>query len=211
LKNPMGTDCPVEFRPGRLIEETLLRQWLGSCGSGVKVYQGCRILFPERLHLGHSSQIDEGAFIHAGEGVTIGNHVHLAYGSAILGGGKCLIHDYAGISPGARLITGTDNPDGSGLIGPTIPASIRAVTRGLVEIQAHALIFANATILPNVTVGEGAVVAAGAIVHHSLKPWGIYAGSPLVQIGVRPAEKIRQLAAELAASEGGFKPGAGRE
>jgi acetyltransferase-like isoleucine patch superfamily enzyme len=53
-----------------------------------------------------------------------------------------------------------------------------------------------------VTIGEGAVVAAGSLVHHNLKPWGIYAGNPLVQVGLRPAEPVLQAARELRSREG---------
>jgi acetyltransferase-like isoleucine patch superfamily enzyme len=45
-------------------------------------------------------------------------------------------------------------------------------------------------------------VAAGAVVHHSLKPWGIYAGTPLVQVGVRRKEEILKLAAQLTGARG---------
>jgi len=149
------------------------------------------------ISIGDCSQIDEDVRVHAGEAVVIGRHVHLAVGCSITGGGRCEIGDYAGIGAGVRLITGTDVVDGSGLTNPTLPASVRVVRRGVVRIEAHAVVFTNAVILPDVVVGEGAVVAAGAVVHHDLKPWGIYAGNPLVQVGVRPSDTIRELVREM--------------
>ena len=65
--------------------------------------------------------------------------------------------------------------------------------------------FTNTVVFPDVTIGEGAVVAAGSVVHRDLQSWGIYGGNPLVKIGVRPKERILQLASELLQSEGRSK------
>ena len=68
---------------------------------------------------------------------------------------------------------------------------------GNITIEAHAVVFTNSIVLPNVRIGEGATVSAGSIVHHDLKPWAIYAGNPLVQVGVRPSDKILEMVNEL--------------
>lgn len=148
----------------------------------------------DRIEIGDYSQVDEGVWVFAGEGVWLGRHVHLAFGSSISGGGQCRIHDFAGIGAGVRILTGTDVADGTGLTNPTVPEQSRAVRRGAVEIGRHAVVFTNSVVFPEVTIGEGAVVAAGSLVHHSLAAWGIYAGSPLVQVGVRPKETVLRLA-----------------
>lgn len=167
-------------------------------------------MHPERVAVGDYSQIDEGVRIFAGEGVTIGRHVHLAFAGSISGGGRCLIHDFAGLGAGVRLITGTDVVDAGGLTNPTIPAPLRTVVRGSIEVGAHAVIFTNSVVWPNVSIGEGAVVAAGSVVHHSLKAWAIYAGYPLVQVGIRSAEIVLKKAQELLESESGGRREEGR-
>lgn len=189
--------CPPEFRPGRLVPEDQARRWLRSCGRNVQIYRGCRVIPPDRVSVGDHCQIDEGVRIFAGLGVTLGAYVHLAFGSSISGGGVCTIGDFAGLGAGVRLITGTENVDGSGLTNPTVPADLRGVRRGHVTIGAHALVLTNSIVFPDVTIGEGAIVAAGSVVHHDLKPWGIYCGWPLVQVGVRPSDTVRRQAAEL--------------
>lgn len=186
-----------EFEPGRLVPEEHLRRVLRSCGRGVQIFRGCRLVPPEVISVGDFSQIDEGVMIFAGEGVVLGRHVHMAFCSSVSGGGRCEIGDFAGIGAGVRLITGTEVVDGSGLTNPTIPASYRAVRRGRILIGAHAVIFTNSVVLPDVVVGEGAIVAAGSIVHRDLKPWCVYAGNPVVQVGTRPSEKVLELAAQL--------------
>jgi len=195
----VATDLPPEFAPGQLMAWEELRRHLRACGAGVKVWRGCRILPPGLVSLGEGAQIDEGVMIFAGGGVEVGRRAHLAFGSSISGGGTCRIGDFAGIGAGTRLITGSDNPDGSGLTNPTIPPEWRSVARGHLEIGAHALIFTGSVVFPGVTVGEGAVAAAGSLVHKDLKPWTLYAGNPLVAVGVRPSGRILELAGRLGA------------
>ena len=111
-----------------------------------------------------------------------------------------MIGDFSGISIGVRIITGTEEIEG-GLSNPTIPREMRVVKRGRVQIGDHVLIFAGSIILPNVVIGEGAVVAAGSIVHHDLDSWSVYAGNPLVKIGVRDKDPILKAVEELNRSE----------
>jgi galactoside O-acetyltransferase len=188
--------CPPELKIGQVLPERVVRRWLKRCGQEVKLYRGCRIVGAERVALGSHVQIDEGVFIFAGQGVVIGHCVHLAVGSSISGGGECVIGDFAGIGAGVRLLTGTEEIDRGGLTNPTVPPELRTVRRGRVEIGAHALVLTNSVVLPDITIGEGAVVGAGSVVHHDLKPWGIYAGTPLVQVGVREAEPVLKKAQE---------------
>ncbi len=195
---------PVEFAPGVCFSEEALRRHFKRCGPGVKVFRGCRIHLPEQVELGAYCQIDEGVFIFAGESVVIGVHAHLAFQSSISGGGRVRVGDYAGIGAGVRLISGSEDPHGGGLTNPTIPAALRSVRRGRVEVGAYALVFTNSVVLPDVCIGEGAVVAAGSVVHRTLKPWTVYAGSPLVAVGVRDpkttVETMRKLLEQEAES-----------
>src|SRR5688572_2065909 len=147
---------PSEFSPGRLLPESVVRQHLKFCGKEVKIYEGARLIPPNRISIGDFSQIDEDVRIFAGQGIEIGRYVHFAINSSITGGGSCIIHDFAGIGAGTRIVTGTELLEG-GLSNPTIPANLRVVRRGRVEVHAHALLFTNSVILPGVTIGEGAV------------------------------------------------------
>ena len=174
----------------------MARQHLKQCGRGVKIYKGCRLVPAHQISIGDFSQIDESVQIFAGGGVEIGRHVHFAIGSSITGGGTCAIHDFVGIGAGTRIVTGSELLE-NGLSNPTIPPEFRAVSRGHVEIHAHALVFTSSVILPGVTIGEGAVISAGSIVHHDLKPWAIYGGTPLVQVGIRNAKSVQTHAIQL--------------
>ncbi len=183
--------------PGRLVPQAVLQRWLRHCGSGVRIFEGARLVNPEAITVGDGTQIDEGAFLFGGEALEVGCHVHFAFSSSVSGGGRCSVGDFVGIAAGARIITGTDLVDGSGLTNPTVPPHSRAVRRGQVRIGEHALIFTNSVVLPDVTVGAGAVLGAGSVAHFDLQPWTIYTGTPLRRVGVRPRQHILELAEQV--------------
>lgn len=179
-----------EFSTGELIDLDSVRSQFSSLGKKVKLYRGCRINPTERVSIGDFSQIDEGVLIFAGLGVEIGEHVHLASTAHIFGGGFCMIEDFAGVSSGVKIVTGSEDPHGTKLTNSTIPDEWRSAKRSKVVVGKHALIFTGAIIHPGVSIGDGAVVSSGAIVHKDLNPWTIYAGNPLVPVGMRDRDAI---------------------
>jgi len=166
-------------------------------GEGSRVYPFARLIRPENISLGAESQIDDFVLINGGKSTVIGKRVHIASFTSIIGGGEFQIEDYAGLSAGVRIVTGTDKHDGSSLTNPCIPSEFRSVDLGKVVIKRHALIFSNCVILPNVTVGEGAVVGAGAVVHRDLEPWSIYAGHGCRKVAERDSSEILKLEKQL--------------
>lgn len=197
LVNELRSSSQAVFGAGTLVPEAELRRWLGRCGRGVRIFQGARLVTPEVIGIGDRTQLDEGIYLFGGDGIELGCHVHFAFGSSVSGGGRCVVGDFVGVAAGARLITGTDLADGTGLTNPTVPPHYRAVRRGHVRVGDHVLVFTNAVVLPDVTIGEGAVVAAGSVVHYDLEPWAIYAGTPLRRVGVRPRERVLEQAEQL--------------
>jgi acetyltransferase-like isoleucine patch superfamily enzyme len=175
--------------PGSLLNEDFMRSRFKQLGNNVKIFTGARIDHPEAIAIGDNSQIDEGVFMFAGNGIDIGRHVHFAFTSSVSGGGRCIIGDYVSIGAGVRLISGSENI-AEGLTNPTVPSNQREVQRSSIEVGNHAVIFTNSIIFPGVKIGEGAVVSAGSIVHHNLKPWTVYGGMPLTAIKTRDKNKV---------------------
>jgi galactoside O-acetyltransferase len=171
-------------------------------GTYVVIRAGARIIAPENVAIGSHVMIDDFVFIGRHRRMAIGNHVHLATGSSITGGGDCAICDFAGVSSGARILTGTDDFLGGGLTGPTIPSRFREVHRGQVVVERHAVIGANAIVLPDVVIGEGATVGAGSVVSKNLEPWSVYVGAPARRVKGRPEQRIRELEYALLQEEG---------
>lgn len=173
-----------------------------SQGHNVVVYPGAKILCPERISVGSNVIVDDFVFLGAHRELLLGSYVHIAAHASVTGGGQCIVCDFAGISSGARIITGTDDFTGGGLTGPTVPAEFRRVSRGAVVLGAHVIVGANAVVLPNVTIGEGATIGAGSVVTRNLEPWTVYAGVPARPIKPRDKETILRHEHELYAKHG---------
>jgi UDP-3-O-[3-hydroxymyristoyl] glucosamine N-acyltransferase len=172
-----------------------------ACGEDVTIYEWVRVLAPERISVGNHVIVDDFVFIDGKGGVDIGSHVHIAGFVSLAGGGRLELGDFCGLAAGTRIVTGTDLADGSGLIGPTVPASIRAVRRGSVSVGEHAFIGTNCVVHPDVSIGAGAVVGSGSVVTRDVEPWTISIGIPARPVRERPRETILRLAEELRSSE----------
>jgi len=170
-------------------------------GEGTQIFELTRITSPERISLGSQVVVDDFVFLQGGAGLDIGSYVHIASFASITGGGEGVIGACAGISAGARVFTGTDRVDGSGLIGPRIPPELRSVERLRTEVGPHALIGANAVVLPGVVVGAGAVIGAGAVVTSDVEPWTVNVGAPARAVKRRPSETILAYARLLGIGE----------
>lgn len=171
-------------------------------GKDVKIFPYAKIIHKNaNIKIDDFAQIDDFVFINAGKMCLIGKFTHIASFTSIFGGGEFILEDFAGLSSGCRIVTGSDDFSGGFLSNPTIPAKFKNVVLDRVVIKKHAIIGTNSVILPGVTVGEGATVGAGCVVNKDLEPWGIYIGSSAKKIGERDCESVlmreRQLLQEL--------------
>ena len=167
---------------------------LRSCGTHVRIFSAARITRPDQVTIGDYVIIDDFVMLQGGSGLQIGDYVHLASFASITGGGKCEIGDFSGVASGARLLTGTDVADGSGLMGPQMPTDKRCVVRPGLRVGRLAFIGANAVVHPGVTVGEGAVVGALSLVTHDVEPWTINVGVPARPVRKRPSKTMIAMA-----------------
>lgn len=167
---------------------------IASYGADIRIYELTRITQPERIRLGSHIVVDDFVFLQGGEELSIGSYVHIASFASITGGGIAKIADFANMASGARLFSGTDHADGSGLLGPTVPPGLRAVTRGRVVLEEHAFVAANAVVLPGVVLGEGAVLGAGGVAIADLEPWTINVGVPARPVRARESRTMLELA-----------------
>lgn len=141
--------------------------------------------------------VDDFVFLQGGDGLHIGSYVHIASHASVTGGGSARLGDFCGIASGARILTGSDRFDGSGLIGPTVPAERRSVERSETIVADHAFVGANAVVHPGVKIGTGAVIGSGSVVRRDIAPWTVNVGSPTRVVGERPSAVILAHARKL--------------
>jgi acetyltransferase-like isoleucine patch superfamily enzyme len=170
---------------------------LARVGDDVRIYELTRLTEARQITIGDHVLVDDFVFLQGGTGLSIGSYVHIASFASITGGGSARIGDFCGIASGSRVLTGSDLFDGSGLIGPTVPAQYRSVERGDTALGDHSFVGANAVVLPGVQIGAGAIIGSCSVVREDIAPWTINVGAPTRVVGTRRSEVILAHAAKL--------------
>lgn len=126
----------------------LLRLFGASVEKHVHVYPGVKIWAPWHLTLKEGCGIASGADLYSQARITIG--------------------EWAVISQGVYLCTGTHDYTKAGFPLNAFPISIGNQVWLAADVFVH----------PGVTVGDGTVVGARSVVHKSLPPWKVCVGVP---------------------------------
>ncbi len=166
-------------------------------GADVALWPLARIISPETISLGDSVIIDDFVFLMGGKKTVIGSFIHIASFTSITGGGEFVMEDFATLSSGIRVFTGTDDFLGNSMTNSAVPHPYRQPERTFVSLKKHSIVGANSVLLPGVTIGEGTAVGANSLVLNDCEPWTIYVGSPARPLKPRPPERILELEAQL--------------
>ena len=138
------------------------------------------------IRIGSRVRIDDFCVLSAGNGgIVIGDHIHIAVFSSLIGAGCITLHDYANVSSRVAIYSSTDDFSGAAMTNPTVPSEYTGVTHAPVEIGRHVVIGSGSVILPGVTLAEGVAVGALTMVSLDCAAFGIYAGVPARRIGER--------------------------
>ena len=165
-------------------------------GEDVLIHDTAIITRPELVDIGNHTAID--AYFYATTGMLLGNYVHISSHVSVIGGkaGLLIMENFSFISAGSRIVTVSDDFNGSGLVGSTIPEPYQSDHYGgNITFEEYSGLGSNVTVLPGVTIGEGSVVGANTVVTKSLEPWGVYLGNK--RMSDRPKEKILRLGRQL--------------
>lgn len=132
----------------------------------------------DRITIGDNSRIDGFVKLDGGEGLEIGRYVHIASFAHIgVGGGKTIIEDYACVSSGGKIVSGSNKVDAPSC-SVVAPPEMQHVERSTTRLCRYSIVFSNAVVLPGVTLHEGAALAAGAVATKDIPPWEVWGGVP---------------------------------
>ena len=166
-------------------------------GENVLIHESVVLVGTEKMRLGSNIRIDPYCVISAGEDLSIGSYVHIAAHVLLSGGGGITLHDFAGISHGAKLLSASDDFSAGVLTGPTVPPHLRKVQAARIVIDRHAVIGANSVVLPGSQVEEGAMLGALSLARGHLEAWKVHAGAPARIVGSRDTEGVLRAEAKL--------------
>lgn len=184
-----------------LSRQQLLEMGFAEVGDPVFISDKASFYGCSRIRLGHHVRIDDFAVLSAGEGgITIGNYIHIAVYSSLIGAGAIRIEDFANISSRVSVYSSSDDYSGETMTNPMVPDAYKAVQHAPVLIGRHVIIGAGTVILPGVTLQEGAAVGALSLVNQDCAAFGIYAGVPAVWRKAR-SKQLHALEASLELSQ----------
>ncbi|WP_440054187.1 acyltransferase [Pseudoalteromonas sp. T1lg65] len=133
----------------------------------------------KRISLGDNVRIDDFAVLSAGtEGISIGNYIHIAVYTSLIGASHIKLDDFVNLSSRVSIYSSSDDYSGEWLTNPTIDPKFTNVISKPVHLAEHCIVGSGSVILPGVQLGVGVAVGALSLVTRSVEPFKIVAGSP---------------------------------
>lgn len=182
-----------------LSREILEKMGFASIGQNVNISERASFYNTANISLGSNVRIDDFCVLSAGAGgIFLGNYIHIAVYSSIMGVGKITLLDFCGLSSKVSIYSSNDDYSGAKMTNPTVPSRFTGVSHADVTLEKHVIIGASSIILPGVTLHEGAAIGALSLVNRDCEAFGIYAGTPAKRIGDRKTDlkaleiKLRQ-------------------
>jgi galactoside O-acetyltransferase len=169
-----------------LTKEELRKIGFKSLGNNVLISDKASIYNASKISIGSNVRIDDFCILSAGgEGIEIGNHIHIACYTSLIGNGKITINDFANLSSRVAIYSSNDDYSGEWMTNPMIPEKFTNVFCAPVQIGKHVIIGSGTLILPNCNIGDGVAIGALSLVKTNCEENFIYAGNPVKKIRPR--------------------------
>lgn len=168
-----------------------------SFGVDVFIHETAIIKHPSMCDIGSHTAIDNGVTISTE--LIMGDYIHIAPYVVVIGGkkSKLILEDFSFVASGTKIVCGSEDYTGNGLVGPTIPEEYRELTYSTVKFEKYAGCGVNCSIMPGVTLAEGSILGANSLLTKDTEPWTIYVGSPAKPVKIRDKDKIIEFANRL--------------
>lgn len=162
-----------------------------SVGDNVQISDRASFYGTSRIALGSNIRIDDFCVLSAGVGgISVGDHVHVAVYSLLIGAGRITLSDFCNISSRVAIYSSSDDYSGATMTNPTVPSEYTGVIHADVFLDKHVIVGSGSVILPGVTLEEGVAVGALSLVNKNCKAFGIYADNPARRIKERKRDLL---------------------
>jgi len=171
---------------GMLPREAVELIGFAAIGENVQISDRASFYNPSKMSLGSNVRIDDFCVLSAGSGgINIGNYIHIAVYSLLIGEGEIVLSDFCNISSRVSIYSSNDDYSVSAMTNPTLPSQYTGITHADVLVSKHVIVGSGSVILPGITLEEGAAVGALSLVTKNCDAFGIYAGTPARRIKER--------------------------
>ena len=163
-----------------------------SVGENIQISERAVFYGSSRITLGNNIRIDDFCVLSAGVGgISIGDHVHIAVYSSLIGTGRITLSDFCNISSRVAIYSSNDDYSGFTLTNPTVPSEFTGVAHADVMLDKHVIVGSGSVILPGVTLEEGVAIGALSLVNKRCEAFGIYVGNPIRRIKERKRDLLK--------------------
>ncbi len=163
-----------------------------SLGENVSISDRASFYNCAHITIGNNVRIDDFCVLSAGfGGIVIGNYIHIAIYTSLIGSGRITLSDFCNISSRVSIYSSNDDYSGETMTNPMIPEKYSGVLHADIVIGKHVIIGSGSIILPGVTLEDGVAVGALSLIQKDCKEFGIYAGSPAKRIKERKRDLLQ--------------------
>lgn len=171
--------------------DELTKMGFCSVGTNVRISRKASFYGAERISIGSNVRIDDFCVLSAGiGGIEIGNYIHIAVYSSLIGAGKIILSDFCNISSKVAIYSSSDDYSGEFMTNPMVPIEFTNVYSSDVVVGKHVIIGSGSVVLPGVSIGEGSAVGALSLVNQNVPKFKIVAGTPIRVITSRGDEIV---------------------
>lgn len=163
-----------------------------SVGGNVLISDRASFYNCAKISLGDNVRVDDYCVFSAGEGgIAIGDYVHVAVYSSLIGGGKITISDFCNLSSRVSIYSSNDDYTGASMTNPMVPSQYTGVIHDNVYLGRHVIVGCGTVIIPGATLNDGVAVGALSLVNKDCRSFGIYAGVPAKYIKNRQRNLLK--------------------
>ena len=169
-----------------LSREAIEQIGFAAVGENARISDRASFYGVDRIALGDNVRIDDFCVLSAGQGgISVGQHVHIAVYSSLIGAGKITLSDFSNLSARVSIYSSSDDYSGVTMTNPTVSSEYTGVVHADVFLGRHVIVGSGSVILPGVALDDGVAIGALSLVTKSCSAFGIYAGNPARRIKER--------------------------